>query len=136
MSYFSRLAIGGQKTRLQAAGAGFEQANPRMGLLAARSAVRKGRLDSVSASQPLHDVVIDHHHRKQHEEDECDLIEAFLDSQADIFLRQGFDEQQENYTAVKDRNRQQVENPQIEADGSGDSEQRYPAFLSHSSPDG
>src|SRR5437899_9799636 len=51
--------------------------------------------------QGLNDVVIDYCHGKEHQEDECSLVDAFLDGQADFPLHEAFDEQKEDHATVQ-----------------------------------
>ena len=66
---------------------------------------------------------------EEHQEYERGLVDALFDSQADLFLHQAFDEEQEDYSAVEDGDRQQVKDAEIQADDGADEEKRRPAFF-------
>ena len=57
-------------------------------------------------------------------------------AQADVFLHQAFDEQEQDNAAIEDGDGQQVHDAEIEADGGGDQEKRRPAFLAGGGTDG
>src|SRR5580692_460091 len=79
--------------------------------------------------QSLRQVVVDHHHREQHEEDERCLVDSFFNLQADVAAHDAFDEQQQDYAAIEDGNRQQVEDAKIQADRGGQRHKGSPAFF-------
>src|ERR1700722_8889766 len=64
----------------------------------------------------LHQVVVDHHHCKQHEEHERGLIDAFFDVYADVAAHEAFNQQEQDHSAVENGNWQQVEDSEVEAD--------------------
>src|SRR5271157_3580630 len=76
----------------------------------------------------LHQIVVDDHHGEQHEEDECGLIDAFLDGQADVAAHEPFDQQEHDHSAIENGNGQQVEDAEVQADGGGQLHQRSPAL--------
>ncbi len=76
----------------------------RRGLSSAQ--LRKLRHAVHHAGDGLGQVVIDHHGRKQYQEDKGSLVDTFFDLQADIAPHQAFYNQQQDDAAVEDGNRQ------------------------------
>ena len=65
----------------------------------------------------------------KHQEHERRLVDALFDVHADIAPHQAFDQQEQNHAAVQNRNRQQVEDAQVQADPRRQFHQRRPALL-------
>src|SRR5437868_8959446 len=81
------------------------------------------------ARQGLYQIVVDHHYREQYQEDERCLVDALFDAQAYVAADQAFNQQQQDYSSIENRNWQQVEDAEVEADGSSNLQQRHPALL-------
>src|SRR5216684_77487 len=84
---------------------------------------------TLRSRQSLGYVVEDDDRGKQHQKDEGRLIDAFLDLLFDVAPHDAFDQQHEHQSAIENRNREQVEDRQVEADDGQYHEQRNPAFL-------
>src|SRR5580704_14091352 len=84
---------------------------------------------SLSAnSRNLDQVVEDDHGGKQHQENKCRLIDPLFDVHADVAAHKALDQQEQDYSAVEDGNRQQVEDAEIQADGRSQAHERSPAL--------
>src|SRR5438309_1215461 len=76
----------------------------------------------------LDQVVADHGRGEQDEENECSLIDAFLDAQADVAAHESFDQKEHDHATVKNGYGQQVEDAEVQADGRSQTHQRSPAL--------
>src|SRR5215470_17396064 len=78
--------------------------------------------------QPPHVVV--HDVRKQHQEEhETHLDEAFFEGHAEIAAANAFHGEQQNVSAIKNRNRQQIEDAQVQAENRHQVDRVDGAFL-------
>src|SRR5208337_947698 len=77
-------------------------------------------------------IVVDDHDGEEYQEDECGLVDAFLDAKADVVAHQTLDEEEENDSSVEDRDGQQVKDAEIQADGGGQEQERRPTFAAGS----
>src|SRR5690348_10446351 len=65
--------------------------------------------------EQAHDVVVHDVGEQDQEKDEADLDEALFERQAEIAAANAFHGEQQNVSAIENRNRQQVEDAQIQA---------------------
>src|ERR1700756_2603961 len=75
------------------------------------------RLSGMNRNQS-DDVIVHDVGKEQQKEHEADLNEAFFHRHAQITAHQAFDTQQQDLAAIENRNRQQIENAQVDADES------------------
>src|SRR6267378_2694536 len=66
--------------------------------------------------QHPHHVIVHNVREEDQQEHEADLHEALLEGQAEIAAADPFQGEQKYVSAIKDRNRQQIQNPQVHAD--------------------
>ena len=78
--------------------------------------IRTTRQSLRQSRHGFHDVVVDHDHREQHQEDERSLVDPLLDPDADVAPQNPFDDQHQDHAAIQNRNRQQVEDAKVQAD--------------------
>src|ERR1700741_3643036 len=62
------------------------------------------------------DVIVHDVGKQQQKEHEADLNKAFFNRHAQIAAHQAFDSQHKNLTTVENRDRQQIEDAQVDAD--------------------
>src|SRR5438067_2441448 len=67
----------------------------------------------------LRDIVINHHRGEQHKKHERCLINAFFYSQTDVAAHQALDEEQQDDSAIHDRDWKQIKDAEIQTDSSG-----------------
>jgi len=77
----------------------------------------------------LHQIVVNDHDGEQHKENECGLIDALFDAQADVAPHEAFDEEEQDDAAIENGDGQQVKDAEVEADAGGELQERNPAFL-------
>src|ERR1700692_2201699 len=82
---------------------------------------------AVRKEAQLRDIVGDHQDCEDEQENEGGLINALLEVLIQIAAHHAFNQQEENYSAIEDGNRQQVEYSQVDADEGHDLEERGPA---------
>src|SRR5579862_8183655 len=86
------------------------------------------RKSSGEARQGFGNVVVNHHHREQHQEHKSCLIDTLFDSDTDIAAHEAFNQKQQNYATIQNGDGKKVEDAEIQADGGSKREQRSPAF--------
>src|SRR6185312_8534452 len=73
-------------------------------------------------------IVLNHDCGKKDQEDKRRLVDPLFNFLLDITPHDRFDQQHQHQSAVQDRNREQIENGQIQADQGHNFEQRRPAY--------
>src|SRR5579862_4627078 len=74
-------------------------------------------------------VAVHHEREYPQQEDQPDLHETLLHSDAQIAADRSFDHQQQNVATIQNRNGEQVEQAQIETDNGHQSEKRHRSAL-------
>src|ERR1039458_4918947 len=82
----------------------------------------------MSEEGQLGEVVEDDEGKKRDEYGKGSLVDALLDVDADVAAEGAFDQQQQNHAAVQNGEGQQVEDAEVEADDTGQSNLRPPAL--------
>src|ERR1700757_1462856 len=75
-------------------------------------------------AEDLGDVVEHDEGEEDHQNHKGCLVDPLLHVQADIVPQHALDEQQQDQSSIEDRKRQEIQNAEIDADGSGQAELR------------
>src|SRR5579872_5985314 len=82
----------------------------------------------VAENRELGDVVKADIDKEHHQHDESRLVDAFFHDHADVVPQQTLDQQKRDEAPIEDREREQVENAEIEADSRCEAELRSPVL--------
>src|SRR6185312_5308062 len=83
---------------------------------------------SVRKDPQLAYIVEDDEDEEGHKHDECGLVNLLLHVEVDFVAQYALDEEKQNHSTVEDREREQIQNAEVEADLAGKRELGHPAL--------